>query len=79
MTAPGVGLRNSPNTNSAERNAATGVYRLAVAPAINATLSAAGALGPLGNAGRYAALTFLSSGSAASGFADTTVGEQTKR
>ena len=66
-------------TNSAERNAAKGVYRLAVAPAINGALSAMGALGPLGNAVRYPALTFLPSGSSAGGFADVTVGEQTKR
>jgi hypothetical protein len=76
---PGVGLRNSPNTNSAERTAAKALYRLIVAPAFAMGLSALRADGALSWPLRYAGLTYLTSNSAAASFADTVAGEKEKK
>jgi len=72
----GVTGRNSPNTNTAEREMWKSVYRLTVSPAAVATLSALDAAGPFGATGRYFALTGLTSNSAADAFATALVGEE---
>lgn len=76
---PGVGARNSPNTNTAERTAMKSVYRMALAPAMSVGLSALNAAGPVGWSARYAAMLALTSNSAANEFADVTVGEKEKK
>jgi hypothetical protein len=72
----GVGLRNSDNTNTAERTAAKSFYRLMVAPAASILLSAVPVAGPISGLARYSALVSTSSAGMASGFADTVVGPQ---
>lgn len=72
-----LGLMNkSPNSNADERAAAKAVYRLTAAPAASVMLSAINVGGPVGWAARYGAMTYLTSNSAASSFADETVGEK---
>lgn len=66
--------RNSPNTDTAEREALKSLYRLTLAPLSAGLLSALDTAGPVGTAGKYAGLTYLSSNSAASGFADIFLG-----
>ena len=74
MTAliPGVG-RNSPNTNTGERNAAKAFYRLLVAPLSSAAITAMPDSFLLA-VPKYAGLVTLSSNSAASAFADMVAG-----
>jgi hypothetical protein len=67
---------NSPNTNTAEREAAKAVYRLTIAPALGTILSAVNVLGPVTEAGRYGALVSLTSNGAAAKFADMVAGEK---
>jgi hypothetical protein len=66
--------RNSENTNTAEHTALKSFYRLTIAPLSNWMLSAMPAPGAAGWATRYAAMIYMSSNSASSGFADTIVG-----
>nr|WP_321525790.1 LPD1 domain-containing protein [uncultured Cohaesibacter sp.] len=70
------GPRNSASTNTAEHTAMKSVYRLAMVPALNIGLSALETSGPASWLARYAAMVYGSSYSAASGFADATVGER---
>lgn len=74
----GVGLRNNPNTNTAEHTALKSVYKLAVAPALSAGLAALPAPGPVGWGARYTALTLGTSNAAATSFADAVAGEKSK-
>lgn len=73
---PGVGLRNSANTNSAEHTALKSTYNLFAVPSSNAGLAALPAPGPIGALSKFTAMQFLSSSTAASMFADTIVGEK---
>ncbi|MEM0949529.1 MAG: LPD1 domain-containing protein [Pseudomonadota bacterium] len=73
---PGVGLRNSPNTNAAEHTAARSIYRLFVAPLANVAFTAAPSGGPLGDAARFVGMQYFSSSSMAHNFADSLVGER---
>ncbi|GAB5430381.1 MAG: hypothetical protein Devi2KO_38400 [Devosia indica] len=68
----GLGLtgRNSPNTDTAEREALKSLYRLTLSPMSAAFITMLDAAGPIGTAGKYARLTYFSSNSATSGFAD---------
>lgn len=72
----GVGLRNSENANSAERNAAKSAYRLLAGPIMAAGIAAMPSLGPVTAATRFAAGTYVNSNTAASHFADLTAGPQ---
>ncbi len=72
----GVGLRNSPNTNTAEHMALKSTYNLFAIPAVNAFLAALPAPGPLGAGLKFGAMQILSSSTAASSFADSIVGEK---
>lgn len=74
----GLGLtgRNSPNTDTAEREALKLLYRLALSPMLAAFVTMLDAAGAIGTAGKYAGLTYFSSNSAASGFADIFLGPE---
>jgi len=73
---PGVGLRNTDNTNTAEWTAAKSFYNLFGSLGVNSFLSALPAKGPVSWTARYVAMQYLSSQSAAALFADTLVGEK---
>ena len=66
-----VGGRNSPNTENAEHTAAKGVYRLLMAPTATALLALAPTPGPVTSLVRGGLMQGVSSGTAASGFADS--------
>ena len=72
----GLWATNSPNTNTAERNAANGVYRLLVAPLLSGVLTALDVAGPAGAGARYTGMIAVTSNAAASKFADMVAGEQ---
>ena len=67
---------NSRNTNTAERNAAKGFYRLVVAPLLSGVLTSLDVAGPIGSGARYSAMIAVTSNAAASKFADMLAGEQ---
>ena len=73
---PGVGVRNSDNTNTAEWTASKSAYNLFAIPAINAFLSAMPTAGPVGWGLKFGAMQLLSSSTTAATFADTLVGEK---
>lgn len=66
---------NSPNTNTAERNAAKAIYRLVAAPLLSWGISSLGVAGPVGATARYLGLVTLTSNSSAAGFANMVAGE----
>jgi hypothetical protein len=72
-------LCNSPNTNTAEREAMKGLYRLTIGPASAALLASLPGAGPIMTGVRFAAGTYVNSNEAASDFADTTAGEREAR
>lgn len=73
---PGVGTRNSPNTNTAEHTAAKSAYLLLVAPALNVLASGAETKGPVGWAARWTLMQYLGSYTAAGDFANATAGSR---
>lgn len=68
------GARNSPNTNTAERTAAKGLYRLMAAPAFSALLAGIPAAGPVSKTVRFGVLEYLTSNTAGSAFATAVAG-----
>jgi len=70
---------NSKNTNTAERNAAKGFYRLIVAPLLSGVLTSMDTVGPVGSAARYFGMIGLTSNAAASKFADMLAGAPTTK
>ncbi len=75
----GVGLRNSPKTNTAEHEAAKAVYRLLASPIGAAVFASAPMLGPITAGAKFGALAMTGSNDAATGFADMLVGEREGR
>lgn len=75
----GVGLRNSPKTNTAEHEAAKAVYRLLFAPIGAAVFASAPVAGPVTAAARFGALAMSGTNTAASTFADMLVGPKPKK
>ena len=73
---PGVGVRNSENTNTAEWTGSKSAYNLFATPSINAFLSAMPTPGPVGWGLKFGAMQLLSSSTAAAAFADMLVGEK---
>ncbi|MCA9232921.1 MAG: hypothetical protein KDA57_19895, partial [Planctomycetales bacterium] len=67
--------RNSPNTNTAERNGVMAAYRMLGVPALNYALSAMPA-GPVIGAVAGGAMQVLSGRQAAEGVADAVAGER---
>jgi len=70
---------NSPKTNTAERNAAKGFYRMIVAPMLSGVLSTLNVAGPVGAGLRYGGMMYLTSNAAAASFADIVAGPQAKK
>jgi hypothetical protein len=75
-TALGAGAKNSPNTNTAERQLWKSMYMAIGAPLIGLGLSGIPAAGPLSWVTRYGALSYGTSQGAASNFADMMAGPQ---
>jgi len=75
---PGIGPRNSANTNTAEHTAAKSLYRLTAIPLVNVGLSAVPVPGGGSAVLRYSVMQYLSSNTAASAFADVAVGPKAK-
>jgi hypothetical protein len=70
--------RNSDKTNTVERQAAKSVYAITAAPLLNYLLSSVPVSNPVTWAARYGAMSYASSRSAGSDFADAVVGEDNR-
>jgi hypothetical protein len=71
--------KNSPNTNTAEREAAKSIYRLLVSPTVSLVLSSMQAAGPVTAGARFTGLVYLTSNEAASNFADMVAGPKPEK
>jgi hypothetical protein len=71
--------RNSPNNNNTERQAAKSTYAITAAPFLNYAISSIPVSNPALWAARYGAMSYASSRSAGSDFADVVVGEDNRR